>query len=219
MSVLVNRSTIDHNTASDPADVSADGGGIETYNATLTLANSTVSGNTVTAATYSSGGGIWMGGYADAYPSVLNLVNSTITGNSATGGGGGISNYLDAANASATVNAVNTIVAGNAAPAGGNCLAEGAPLPRPVTTSKTPIPANSISPPTSPTPIPYWTPGQQRWPDRNARPAHGQPGHRRSQQRRRAAAPVSGVDQRGVSRPQGPCATWGRLSSRECRRR
>jgi predicted outer membrane repeat protein len=121
----INRSTISNNLAADPAGGDADGGGIEAYNSTVMVVNSTVSGNRVAAAGYSSGGAIWIGGYAGRLPSRVTLINSTLNGNSAAGAGGGIVSYQDSANASAMVTSVNTIVSGNYAPAGGNCRAEG----------------------------------------------------------------------------------------------
>lgn len=209
LNVSVNRSTISHNTAADPAGVSADGGGIETYNATLTLTNSTVSGNTVTAATYSSGGGMWMGGYADAYPSVLNLFNSTVTGNSA-GGGGGISNYLDAGNASATVNAVNSIVAGNAAPAGGNCLAEGGTFTSLGYNLENTDTCSFDQPTDQPTTDPLLGPlANNGGPTETHALLTGSPAIDAASNAVCAAAPVSGVDQRGVSRPQGAVCDVG----------
>ncbi len=199
----INRSTISHNTAVDPAGSSADGGGIETYNATLTVANSTISGNTVTAATYSSGGGIWMGGYADALPSVLNLINTTVTGNSA-GSGGGVSNYLDAANASAMVNSANTIVAGNTAPTGGNCGAEGGTftsLGYNIENTDT-CGFNHSTDQTNTDPL-LGPLANNGGPTETHALLTGSPAIGAASSAVCAAAPVSGIDQRGISRPQG----------------
>jgi CSLREA domain-containing protein len=81
----------------------AHGGGIASFGPTLTLTNSTVSGNT----SYLAGGGIYKGG------STLTLTNSTVSGNTAGNYGGGI--FMEGG----TAKLANTIVAGNAAPSNG----------------------------------------------------------------------------------------------------
>jgi CSLREA domain-containing protein len=78
------------------------GGGVSNFG-TLTLTDSTVSGNTAV-----SGGGITNG-------KTLTLVNVTVTGNSAPAGGGGIQN----APAALSATLKNTILASNTP--GGNC--------------------------------------------------------------------------------------------------
>jgi hypothetical protein len=85
------------------------GGGISNNGGTLTIINSTISGNTA-----SQGGGIQNVG-------TVTLVNTTINANTATGGagqGGGIFN-----GGSATLNSMNTIIAGS--PSGGDCVNNG----------------------------------------------------------------------------------------------
>src|SRR5206468_2667947 len=87
------------------------GGGIYNYNfRTLSLTNSTVSGNSATGVNFGVGGGIF-----DSSLVTLTLTNSTVSGNSATGAGaygGGIfvGGYLIVK---------NTIVAMSG---GGNCF-------------------------------------------------------------------------------------------------
>ncbi|MCY2972613.1 MAG: hypothetical protein NTZ30_18380 [Planctomycetota bacterium] len=79
------------------------GGGI--YNGgTLTVTNSTISGNT----TGSSGGGIYNGG-------TLTVTNSTISGNTASNGGGGINNSRNGG----TLTISNSTLSGNIATAYG----------------------------------------------------------------------------------------------------
>jgi hypothetical protein len=83
----------------------ASGGGIWNLNGTLTLNNSTISGNTAGA----SGGGI----KDDGFMTILN--NSTVSGNTASGNGGGInygSNTLLLNNSSVAVNTAGTIGGG-----------------------------------------------------------------------------------------------------------
>jgi hypothetical protein len=79
-------SVITNNQSSgDP--LGADGGGI--YNSgTLTLTNSTVSGNIVSGSTFSDGGGL-----ANGPNTRVTLINSTVSGNTSSGLGGGISNW------------------------------------------------------------------------------------------------------------------------------
>jgi hypothetical protein len=87
------------------------GGGIYNnyYGATLTVSNSTLSGNSATGR-HGSGGGIYNGG-------TLTVSNSTLSGNSATGygdGGGGIYNL-----SSSTLTVSNSTLSGNSAYNGG----------------------------------------------------------------------------------------------------
>ncbi|MCI0770028.1 MAG: DUF11 domain-containing protein, partial [Chloroflexi bacterium] len=82
---------------------SGPGGGIGNHIGTMTLTNSTVSGNT----TGSSGDA---GGIDNSNGATLSLNNSTITGNVAGATGGGIRNAIGS-----TVTFKNTIVAGNSA--------------------------------------------------------------------------------------------------------
>jgi len=78
------------------------GGGIDNAG-TLTLINSTVSGNSATNL-YASGGGIYNAG-------TLTLINSTVSSNSASTSGGGIYN-------GGRLTLINSTVSGNRAPAG-----------------------------------------------------------------------------------------------------
>jgi hypothetical protein len=81
------------------------GGGIFDYG-TLTLTNSTVSGNT---ASYNHGGGIFSSG-------TLTVTNSTVSGNSASDGGGIWNDF------SATLTLTNSTVLGNSASDGGDIV-------------------------------------------------------------------------------------------------
>jgi hypothetical protein len=86
-------------------------GGINNPNGgTLTMKNSTISGNQATDTTH--GGGIENG-----VGSTATITNCTISGNSTSGNGGGINN---SASSTGVVNLWNTIVAGNTATSGGN---------------------------------------------------------------------------------------------------
>lgn len=92
-------------------NMAGSGGAIENY-ATLTIINSTFSGNQ---ATSSVGGGI-----RDLTGATSAIINSSITGNSTVsmGGGGGLYE-------SGTTTLTNTIVANNIAPADANCSGNG----------------------------------------------------------------------------------------------
>ena len=83
------------------------GGGVVNFG-TLTVESSTISGNTVTDATVSDGGGI----YNESGTGTLTVMNSTISGNTATNGGG-------IYNESGTVAVMNSTISGNSATNGG----------------------------------------------------------------------------------------------------
>jgi predicted outer membrane repeat protein len=90
--------------------VARGGGGIENFYGSLTLTNSTVSGNTGSGNTVARGGGIRSrGGQAT-------LINSTVSGNSASHEGGGI--YATAGALTLT----NSTVSGNSSTSGGGII-------------------------------------------------------------------------------------------------
>jgi hypothetical protein len=89
------------------------GGGVTNYEGTLTLINSTVSGNSA-----ARGGGIYN------YGGTLTLTNSTVSGNTATGdlaSGGGISH------GGGDLTLINSTVSGNTAYSGGGIHSGGTP--------------------------------------------------------------------------------------------
>lgn len=92
------------------------GGGIYNDHATLTLADSVLSGNSAD----SDGGGIYNAGQ-NSGSATLTLSNSTITGNSAANVGGGIDNN-GSANGSAQLIVTNCTLSGNSASQGGAIL-------------------------------------------------------------------------------------------------
>ena len=75
---------------------------------TVTIKNSTISGNHQTDSGASWGGGVWMDG---GVTSTLNLIHTTITQNSVEGSGGGAGIYVT----NGTVNVKNSIIAENTA--------------------------------------------------------------------------------------------------------
>ncbi len=88
---------------------SGTGGGIYTYNATLNISDSVISGNSA-----QHGGGIY------THSSTLTLLNSTVSNNTASGDGGGI--Y---ANGVATTTITNSTITGNSASGLGIAIVNG----------------------------------------------------------------------------------------------
>lgn len=95
-SVIVTDSTISNNQATFQG-----GGGIYAETGTVTILNSTISGNS--AAPFGSGGGVYMSGAGSVV-----VTNSTISGNSAAGGGGGVDTF-------GSITATNSTITGNSA--------------------------------------------------------------------------------------------------------
>jgi hypothetical protein len=117
------------------------GGGVELFDGTLTVTDSTISGNRLTdTVDFRSGGGIWTGlsvvsltrstvrgnsspefgggiGFSGGPGSSLTLVDSTVSGNRASLGGGGIQN--DAYYGDAPLVVEHSTIAGNTAAEGG----------------------------------------------------------------------------------------------------
>ena len=110
--LTIDHGTVTGNQATNPiADpqVSADGGGIAIYGGTLTLVNSTVSGNSTPAA----GGGI---GFYSAHGhahGTATLINSTVTGNTGRLNGGIIASVGGAPGESTVLTIRNSIIANN----------------------------------------------------------------------------------------------------------
>jgi hypothetical protein len=105
--LTVRCSTISGNTAqfSSFFGYGGSGGGIDNAGGTVTISNSTVTGNDAGYGGYGDGGGIYSG-----MGSTLTLNNATVSGNSAGGyyDGGGIYNDMDG-----TLHSRNSIIAGN----------------------------------------------------------------------------------------------------------
>jgi uncharacterized protein DUF4347/polymorphic membrane protein len=101
--------TITDSTIRDNEVTNYGGGGIYNYDGTLTISNSTISGNTAAR----SGGGIFNYSYYSGSPTVT-ITNSTISGNTAARSGGGIFNY-SYYSGSPTVTITNSTISGNTA--------------------------------------------------------------------------------------------------------
>ncbi|HEX9000675.1 MAG TPA: choice-of-anchor Q domain-containing protein, partial [Blastocatellia bacterium] len=100
--VNISDSSFDNNTAAGA------GGGLQNESATMTVRNTTISGNTANSSDF-GGGGI-----RQTSTGTLTLTNATLTNNTAVGDGGGLRH------SSGTVTVRNTIIAGNTDALGGN---------------------------------------------------------------------------------------------------
>jgi hypothetical protein len=211
------RSTISHNHALDAGGVYADGGGIDVTASSVTVVNSTISGNDVGAAAASEGGGIWVGSYTNYPAGTLHLINSTVAGNTTTGQGGGIAVWADSPAANPpVVDSVNTIAANNTAPGGGNCWIGAGSITslgyNMENTNTCSFSQATDHPNTNPQLGPLANNGG---PTATHALLSGSPAIGAASNAVCAAAPVSGVDQRGVSRPQGAVCDIGAYEYQE----
>lgn len=200
---FVNRTTISGNTANGQGSGYSDGGGIEIAAAAMVIANSTISGNAAAGSETGTGGGISI--YSDVgYPfSSLTLINSTVADNSGSTEGGGIGNMVGAG-ANATSTFVNTIVADNTAPMGANCWTGGGTLNslgNNIEDSDTCNFGQSTDHPNT-NPL-LGTLANNGGPTATHSLLLGSPAIGAGGNSTCAAAPVNGLDQRGISRPQG----------------
>lgn len=207
---LVNRSTISGNVATGQGSGFSDGAGIENFAATTTVVNSTVSGNAAIGSQVGNGGGI--SNQSDVgYPAAtLHLINSTVASNSGSTEGGGVGTILYTPGASAVTTFVNTIVANNTAPQGANCWGGGGALTslgynmEDVDTCNFGEPTDHSN--TDPLLGPLADNGGLTETQALLKDS---PAINAGDSSTCVAAPVSGVDQRGVVRPQGPACDIG----------
>jgi len=214
------RSTISDNHAVDASGFNADGAGIDVTSSTVTVANSTISGNTVAPAAYSGGGGFWVGGLAGFPPGVLHLINSTVANNSAATEGGAVTSWTESASAVATITAVNTIVSGNSAPAGANCYDGVGGLNSPFVSAGYNLENLNTCNFDQPSDQPNTNPllgalANNGGPSATHALLDGSPAIDAADNATCAAAPVSGVDQRGILRPQGLVCDIGAYEQQE----
>lgn len=206
---FVNRSTISGNTANGQGSGYADGGGIEIAAAAMMIANSTISGNVASGSELGIGGGISI--YSEeGYPfGSLTMINSTVTDNSGSSEGGGIG-YIIIGDANATTTFVNSIVADNMASLGANCSAAGGALTSLGYNLEDIDTCNFDQPSDQPNTDPLLGPlADNGGPTETHALLAGSPAIDAGDNATCAAAPVSGVDQRGVSRPQGATCDSG----------
>jgi len=211
-----NRSAIVGNRASGQGSEHGSGSGIENFAATTVIANSTIAQNAVAGLVRSSGGGI-SNVSAEGYPPArVRLINATVVSNSALSEGGGIANRQLGAGAQATITAVNTMAAANVASQGANCWANGGVLTslgynledadtcrfdQPDDLPNTDPLIDLLSDNGGPTPTYALPPGS--------------PAVDAGDDAVCADLPVSGVDQRGIARPQGASCDIGAFEFQE----
>ena len=123
--------TVTNSTVKD--NVATDGGGIYNnadlfFSATLTITNSTISGNSADGAdgVGGGGGGIYNTAGADGNATVT-INNSTVSGNATQFYGGGIYNACQISGTSATLTVANSTISGNSASLGGGIYNLGEP--------------------------------------------------------------------------------------------
>lgn len=201
----VNSSTVSDNVAEGAVPQSGNGGGLFNTDGELIVVNSTVSGNAATGTgEMMSGLGGGIASTALNSPATVTIVNSTIGANSAATAGGGLTNAPIGATATMTVK--NTIVAGNGfvncynagiltsqghnLEDGNSCLftqetdkVNTDPLLGPLADNGGPTETHALM--------------------------EGSPAIDAGDDDACAAEPVNGLDQRGVSRPQGSACDIG----------
>jgi hypothetical protein len=210
-------SEVSDNTAAGDAFQVGNGGGLYNLNGTLTVANSTVSGNAATGTgspISGLGGGLMSSGLSGNRGSV-NLVGSTIAGNQAAAAGSGI--FAAPFDGPVDTRLVNTVVAGNA---GGGCAVS----PPEVESGGHNLEDGDTCQLAAPTDLVNTGPRlgallANGGTTRTHALLPGSPAIDSGDDAACAAPPIGGVDQRGVARPQGSAcdrgayeATWAPAS-------
>jgi hypothetical protein len=208
LTLTLSQSTVSHNTVGGDEFQVGNGGGVYIVNGLATIVNSTLSGNQAngTGDTSGFGGGVATFGLRGAAGATL--INSTIADNSAVTGGGGVANFRVILSTSTTFE--NTIVAGNSAPNGASCFNDSGTL----ISQGHNLEDNNTCNFTAPTDLPNTNPLLALLADNGgATQTHallpGSPAIDAGSNPTCNAAPVNGVDQRGVARPQGPSCDIG----------
>jgi CSLREA domain-containing protein len=216
--VDIYNSTVDHNTTfSGTGNQLGNGGGLLNMNGTMTVVNSTISGNAATgipgSATDASGLGGALLNVGSTHVSVANLVNTTVAGNYATAAGGGLTTaILDVAAAGTYTSLKNNIVTGNSVYAGANnCSSQPGTVPNMFVSlgfnlengnSCNLVPANGDMLDTNPVLGALADNGGDTW-------THGLLAGSPAIDAIPLASCTLPVDQRGVVRPQGPACDIG----------
>ncbi len=210
-------SEVSDNTAAGDAFQVGNGGGLYNLNGTLTVANSTVSGNAATGTgspISGLGGGLMSSGLSGNRGSV-SLVGSTIAGNQAAAAGSGI--FAAPFDGPVDTRLVNTVVAGNA---GGGCAVS----PPEVESGGHNLEDGDTCQLAAPTDLVNTDPRlgallANGGTTRTHALLPGSPAIDSGDDAACAVPPIGGVDQRGVARPQGSAcdrgayeATWAPAS-------
>jgi hypothetical protein len=205
----------DNLAASGAGPLPPGGGGILNCDGPMTIVNSTIAGNQATGG--ASGGAILAMNCFGTSPSIVTLINSTISGNSADTMAGAVATMDSGTGQPVAVNFVNTIVADNPAPDANNCVAA------PGTTIASlgynledddtchfDQPGDQVN--TDPLLGPLQANGGPTW---THALLEGSPAIDAADDAVCAAPPVNGVDQRGVTRPQGAACDVGAFEAEE----
>jgi hypothetical protein len=113
--ITISQSTLARNTAAGLGSGRGFGGGLLNRNAAATVVNSTVSGNQALGDDTAAGGrGGGIGNHGQAFTTTLQVLNSTIAFNQATQAGGGIAELGQIAPASTVFEAGNALIVSNA---------------------------------------------------------------------------------------------------------
>jgi uncharacterized repeat protein (TIGR01451 family) len=209
----INTATIVNSAVTSNTATHGDGGAIRILNSRLTVANSTLSNNRAIeiagGGVRGDGGGIAVGGSETGEHSLIVITNTTIYSNFASTNGGGV--HIDDSSGSGRVK--NSIIANNAATVGANCSAinllvsDGHNLASDDTcnfnASGDLINTDPLLGPLAPNGGGTLTHA----------PLPGSPAINAAENNACAAPPVSNVDQRGVSRPQGVTCDIGAVEA------
>ena len=206
----VNRSTVSGNAVSGDATQMGNGGGILNFNGTVTIANSTISGNVATGTGDVSGLGGGIANAAAGLPANLSLINSTLANNSAVAAGGVANATLASGIPPATTEVVNTIIAGNQAYQSLNCLNMNGAIVSGGHNLESgndcgfgePSDLTNVDPMLGPL-------RNNGGPTMTHALLGASPALNAGDDSVAAAAPVNGIDQRGVHRPRGPASDIG----------
>lgn len=196
------QSTVSGNVAEGNEFTVGNGGGVYIVNGDAEISNSTLSGNQANGSGNLSAVGGGLASFGLSAPSQVTLVNTTLQNNSAAGAGGALANI--SVNFPAVLEVANSAIGSNPAPGSLACFNLGGLL----TSLGNNLDQGTSCPFTLPTDLPGTNPAlapllNSGGPTATHRPLPGSPLLNSADPGRCAAAPVSGVDQRGVTRPQG----------------
>lgn len=210
LSLAVHATEVSGNVAAGTGFQIGNGGGIYLLNSGAEISNSTVSGNKAlgSGSPISGLGGGLMNGALNGLLGELQIITSTIASNQAASTGGGV--FAAPFNGTATTEIASTVVAGNSAPIGEGC----ATLSTVITSFGYNLDAGTTCGFTHPTDLTNTNPmlgalSANGGVGRTHALLPGSPAINSGNNAICAAPPNSNLDQRGVSRPQGPVCDRG----------